>query len=160
MYVLSAPINMAVNAAAQKLISIPIPPGMIVDGRSYIKTVIGVDKLPPASVADTLTLWQRLGPLSTSSDPVLFASTLSTTNISAGVTNEAGRGSNTTMQKHGSGGSYAANSLSSMATTVRAAATTVGDLSTTTNYLSVYGQMTTGTTEYGQIHSFTVEIMG
>ncbi len=158
LYVLDAPINMAVNALAQKLISIPIPPGLIVDGRSYIKTVIGADKL--LGTTDTLTVSQRIGPLNTDSDPVFVSTTVATTNISAGITSEGGRLSSTTFQKHGAADSGATNPLSSTSATARAAAITTGNFDSSVNYLNVWGQMTTGSTEYGQVHSFTVEIMG
>lgn len=128
------------------------------DGRSYLKTVIGADKL--LGTTDTLTITQKVGPLNTSSDPTLFGSTVATTSITVGSTNEAGRITATTIQKHGKGNAFDNTSLSGVATIARPAAITVGDLATTTNYLNVYGQMTTGTTEYGQIHAFTMEIMG
>jgi hypothetical protein len=158
LYVLAAPIDMAVNNSAQLLVQVPIPPGLIPDGRAYLKTVLGADKL--LGTTDTCTTYQRLGPLGTAGDPTLFGATMTTTNISIGTTQECNRTSSTTVRKHGNGNAYANNALSGVSTAARAAAITVGNLDTTTNYFSVFLQMTTGTTEYGQLHSFTLEIMG
>lgn len=158
LYVLDAPIYMAVNATDQLMLSIPIPPTLIPDGRAYIKTFIGVDKL--LGTTDTLTTRQRFGPLGTSSDPVLFNPALATTNISGGFTNQVSRLTTTTIRKHGSGSSSSSNALSSSSTVARNAAITVGGLDAVMNYLTVWLQMTTGTTEYGVLHSFTAEIMG
>ena len=161
-YVLGAPIDMAVNSDYQFLLRIPIPPRLIVCGRSYIKTVICADKLavtPPAT-SDTSTFYQYFGPNGDNTDPILFSTVFGTTIIDGGITNEASRLSATSMRKHGAGGVGAANSMSGTSSTVRPPAITVGNLATTTNYLSVYGKMTTGTNEYGQLHAYTMEFMG
>lgn len=158
LYTLATPIDMAVNATVQLLVSIPIPAMMIPDGRAYLKTVLGADKL--LGVADTCTTYQRFGPLGTAGDPTLFGATMATTNISTGSTQECNRVGATSIRKHGGGAAYTTGALSAVSATVRQAAITVGNMDTTLNYFTVWGGMSTGTTEYGQLHSFTLEIMG
>ena len=158
LYRLAAPVQMAVNTSAQILAQIPIPPKLIPDGRAYIKSIAGADKL--GGISDTLTLHQRFGPNGSSADTALFSASLSGSNVSVGIVNMASRVSPTTVRKHGKGNSFDPLSFGGNSTTGRQAAFTVGDMDTTLNYLTVFGIMSTGTVEYGQLHAFTVELMG
>ena len=158
LYILDAPLNMAVNNTVQKLLTIPIPAMLIPCGRTYLKVVVGCEKL--LGTSDTLNVTQKMGPLDTSSDPNLFGTTLATTQIAGGATNEASRMSSTTVRKHGKGNAFDSSAVSGIGTVATPAAITVGNMDSVVNYLGVYGQMTTGSTEYGSIHSLTVEIMG
>ena len=158
LYRLAAPVQMAVNTSAQILAQIPIPPKLIPDGRAYIKSIAGADKL--GGTSDTLTLHQRFGPNGSSADTALFSASLSGSNVSVGIVNMASRVSPTTVRKHGKGNSFDPLSFGGNSTTGRQAAFTVGDMDTTLNYLTVFGIMSTGTVEYGQLHAFTVELMG
>ena len=158
LYRLAAPVQMAVNTSAQILAQIPIPPKLIPDGRAYIKSIAGADKL--GGTSDTLTLHQRFGPNGSSADTGLFSASLSGSNVSVGIVNMASRVSPTTVRKHGKGNTFDTLSFGGTSTTGRQAAFTVGDMDTTLNYLTVFGIMSTGTVEYGQLHAFTVELMG
>ena len=158
LYRLAAPVQMAVNTSAQILAQIPIPPKLIPDGRAYIKSIAGADKL--GGISDTLTLHQRFGPNGSSADTALFSASLSGSNVSVGIVNMASRVSPTTVRKHGKGNTFDMLSFGGTSTTGRQAAFTVGDMDTTLNYLTVFGIMSTGTVEYGQLHAFTVELMG
>ena len=158
LYRLAAPVQMAVNTSAQILAQIPIPPKLIPDGRAYIKSIAGADKL--GGTSDTLTLHQRFGPNGSSADTGLFSASLSGSNVSVGIVNMASRVSPTTVRKHGKGNTFDTLSFGGTSTTGRQAAFTVGNMDTTLNYLTVFGIMSTGTVEYGQLHAFTVELMG
>ena len=158
LYRLAAPVQMAVITSAQLLAQIPIPPKLIPDGRAYIKSIAGADKL--GGISDTLTLHQRFGPNGSSADTALFSASLSGSNVSVGIVNMASRVSPTTVRKHGKGNTFDMLSFGGTSTTGRQAAFTVGNMDTTLNYLTVFGIMSTGTVEYGQLHAFTVELMG
>lgn len=158
LYCLSANILGTTTADPELLITIPIPALLIPDGRIQLRITAGFDKL--LGTSDTVNFYQRFGTAGTTSDAVLAQSTLATTVISHGTYNEFNRVSATELRKHGAGGVTIVNSMSGQTTVVRAAAITVGNLGTTLNYLTLWSDLTTSGTEKGNVHAFTVEILG
>ncbi|MFA7256051.1 MAG: hypothetical protein WC047_00550 [Kiritimatiellales bacterium] len=155
-YNLAAPIDMALNSNNQKVVSIPFPALLMPDGRAMVEVTMGWDKL--AGTSDTLLTSVYFGTADTTSDQLAFPqSSLVTTNIVFGVVQKFARISATTTRKLGS---TTIATFSGVGTSARVAAVTVGNMGTTTNYLGVYGKMTTGTTEYGQLHALTVRLIG
>lgn len=158
LYALPAEVVMTNDAAAQLVASIPIPAGMLVDYRSKLQTFLSVEKL--GGTSDTLTMLQRLGTAGTVSDTILFNPALATTAITVGSTARASRITGTTVRKEGSAGTGVYNSLSASSTSARTNAITVGNMDTTTNYLTLWGDLTTGGGEYGVVGAFSVWLLG
>jgi hypothetical protein len=156
LYNLSAPIDMAVNNSNQKLVSIPFPALLMPDGRASVEVVMGWDKL--LGTSDTLTISAYFGTANSSSDQLAFPqSSLATTNITLGIWQKFARISATTTRKLGS---PAIATFSSVSASARGAAVTVGNMDSVTNYLNIYGAMTTGATEKGELHALTVRLIG
>jgi hypothetical protein len=156
LYNLSAQIDMAVNNSDQLLVSVPLPTGLLPDGRSTIEVVQGWDKL--LGTSDTLTTTTRIGAANTTSDATVFPpSAIASTNITMGFGHRFARISATEVRKQGS---PTVTAFSSVSANVRTAAVTVGSMDTVTNYLGIYGRMTTGSTEKGELHALTVRLIG
>lgn len=151
-------ITMAVNSTNQLLVGPwKIPAGLIADNRE-LSIMFGGEHL--GGTADTCTLRMYFGTNGTSSDTLCVSGAMGTTAVNIGTFHKLVRTSSTQIRKAGSGGVGSAISFAATSTTARPAALTVPNLDTTDSYFTMYGQMTTGTTEYGNIHYVNLMIAG
>lgn len=157
-YLQDAYIAMALNNLNQLLGQIPIPPGLLSHNGAGLYIMGGAERLGGGS--DTVSFRGHFGSLGTNGDSLVLGMTLATTSVSGGSTSFIGRESATSIRKRGAAGAYVANALSVISAAATAAATTCANLDTEINYLSMYGQMTTGTVEYGVQEFFSVELIG
>jgi hypothetical protein len=149
------------NPAPQLMLSVPIPPGLMPDLRSMLRTVVGVDHL--GGTADNLSHYIKVGTTQTwAGDNIIHQATTNAAVWSGGATNQLSRNTATTVSKHGGGGASSAVSLSVYSGVARAPLDViVGDLDTETNYLTIWHDLGTGGLgEYGQLHAFTLELIG
>jgi hypothetical protein len=142
---------MSASGALQIADSITVPPGMIAPGAS-LDVAIGCDKIN--GVSDTLTIRLKVG------GQAVLAPTLATTIVSAGGLLRIKRVSATSIQKCGASSSATFQAMAISSTSSRATALTVPNMDTTPTVIELSGQMTSGATEYGQIHSYTIELVG
>lgn len=158
LYALPSDILGTTTANPELFLTIPFPALLMPDGRTQLRTSLGADHL--IGTSDTVNFYQRFGTAGTVADAVLAQCQAATTQLAGGWENDFSRVSPTELRKHGAGAVTVPNPMSGVTTVARAAAITVGNLGTTLNYLTVWCDLTTGGTEKGNLHAFTVEIVG